>query len=117
MSLSDDILEKSIAAAISSIEVYNKPTFAFREETFSILMTSAWELMLKAKFIKDKGEDFNAIVVTHKVTLPDGKVEDHPKSNRSGNAITFDVTHMLNLLSTQSPCIISKPCLSNSFAG
>lgn len=37
----DAILEKSIACAVSAIEIYNKPDFKYREETFSILMINA----------------------------------------------------------------------------
>src|SRR5208283_3351467 len=41
------LVEKAIDAAISAIEVYNKPRFRYREETFAILMLNAWELLLK----------------------------------------------------------------------
>ncbi|MEF1307950.1 DUF3644 domain-containing protein, partial [Vibrio owensii] len=51
------MLEKSISACISAIEIYNKPNFMHREETFSILMTNAWELLLKAKLVKDGDEE------------------------------------------------------------
>ncbi len=43
------LLDKSVQAAISAIEIYNKPDFKYREESFSILMVNAWELLLKAK--------------------------------------------------------------------
>ena len=43
------LLDKSIGAMISAIEVYNKPSFRYREETFSVLAINAWELLLKAK--------------------------------------------------------------------
>ena len=38
---------------IAAIEVYNKPDFLYRGETFSILAINSWELLLKAKHIKD----------------------------------------------------------------
>ena len=47
--LSQEFAQKSISAAISAIEIYNKPDFSFREEAFSLLMVNAWELLLKAK--------------------------------------------------------------------
>lgn len=53
---SQELVEKSIAAMISAIEVYNKPDFKYREETFSILSINAWELLLKAKWLKDHNE-------------------------------------------------------------
>ena len=43
------LLEKSLGAALSAIEVYNKPDFRHREECFVILLVNAWELLLKAK--------------------------------------------------------------------
>ena len=49
MSLSKcNALVKKAVATSSAIEVYNKPSFEYREETFSILMINAWELLLKA---------------------------------------------------------------------
>jgi len=47
------LLEKSIQAVLSAIELYNKPIFSYREESFSILMVNAWELLLKAKKLKE----------------------------------------------------------------
>lgn len=35
-SKSSELLDKSIAAMISAIEIYNKPDFLYRGETFSI---------------------------------------------------------------------------------
>lgn len=40
-------IDKSVGAALSAIEIYNKPDFKYREETFAILMINAWELLLK----------------------------------------------------------------------
>jgi hypothetical protein len=51
LSRSARLLQSAEAALISSIEIYNKPAFAYREETFSILALNAWELMLKSKLL------------------------------------------------------------------
>jgi len=45
------MLEKSIAAMLSAIEIYNKPDFKYREETFSVLCINSWELLLKARVL------------------------------------------------------------------
>ena len=45
------MLEKSIAAILSAIEIYNKPDFKYREETFAVLCINSWELLLKAKIL------------------------------------------------------------------
>ena len=45
LSRSVRLLQNSEAALISAIEIYNKPTFEYREETFTILALNAWELL------------------------------------------------------------------------
>ena len=45
------MLEKSVAAMLSAIEIYNKLDFKYREETFAVLCINAWELLLKAKLL------------------------------------------------------------------
>jgi hypothetical protein len=46
-------VDKSIGACLAAIEIYNKPNFSYREEVFSILMLNAWELLLKARVMKE----------------------------------------------------------------
>lgn len=48
LSRSSRLLKNAEAALLPSIEIYNKPTFAYREETFAILALHAWELLIKA---------------------------------------------------------------------
>lgn len=83
------MLEKSISACISAIEIYNKPNFMHREETFSILMTNAWELLLKAKLVKDGDEEAQAIHIFSK---------DKPVISPSGNPKTISLGTALNRL-------------------
>lgn len=51
MPLSQDISKKAVAAAWAAIEIYNQPDFKHHEEAVSILMTNAWELLLKVKHL------------------------------------------------------------------
>ena len=44
------LYEKSVSAMMSAIEIYNKPDFKYREETFAILAINSWELLLKSKW-------------------------------------------------------------------
>lgn len=46
------LLDKSIGSMLSAIEIYNKPNFQYREETFAILAINAWELLLKAYYLR-----------------------------------------------------------------
>lgn len=47
-----ELLDRGIAAMLSAIELYNKPSFHYRREAFSILVINAWEL-LKAKMFNN----------------------------------------------------------------
>ena len=89
MTLSKTIADKSVHAAIASIEIYNKPDFHFREEAFSLLMTSAWELLLKAKWLADHSEDESS--------LYERDSEGKTRLSRSGNPCT----HSLNYLAAK----------------
>ena len=51
-SRSRTLADKSIDAMLAAIEVYNKPTFAYREESFAILAINSWELLLKARLLQ-----------------------------------------------------------------
>lgn len=51
--LEERLVDKSIEAFILGIEIYNKPTIVYRVEGFSFFICNAWELMLKAKLLKD----------------------------------------------------------------
>lgn len=81
------LVEKSISAMLSAIEVYNKPTFEYREETFSILAINAWELLLKARILKLDKNRVSAIIVYTKKSRRNGEptTKLYRKKNRSGN--------------------------------
>lgn len=48
------LLGNAKAAMMAAIEIYNKPTFDYRDECFVILLLNAWELALKAVVSKQK---------------------------------------------------------------
>lgn len=87
------LLNKSIQSAISAIEIYNKPDFKYREESFSILMINAWELLFKAKILCDSNGKLNFIYIPEKKTTKEGKPlkRFYPKRNRSNNPRTLDI--------------------------
>jgi len=59
----EKLIDNSLSAALSSIEIYNKPDFKYREEIFTILLINAWELLLKAKILKDANDDITSLYV------------------------------------------------------
>lgn len=88
------LLEKSVQAALSAIEIYNKPDFKYREESFTILLVNAWELLLKSKILKDNKNSLKSIYVKDfsKKTKKDQPFKNPPyKTSRSGNIMTIDI--------------------------
>ena len=52
------LLGNSKAAMMAAIEIYNKPTFKYRDECTVILLLNAWELVLKAVLSKNRQSVF-----------------------------------------------------------
>ena len=50
-SISKQLLDRAVLAMVAAIEVYNKPGFPYRNESFTILAINGWELLLKAKWL------------------------------------------------------------------
>lgn len=90
MITSQKLAAKSVHAAVSAIEVYNKPDFHFREEAFSLLMTNAWELLLKAKWLSDHKEKVESLYEQN----PDGTY----RTNRCKNPITLGILNLASKL-------------------
>jgi hypothetical protein len=101
------LLEKSQQAAISAIEIYNKPDFKYREEAFCILMVNAWEILLKAKILKDNKNVLKSIYIPLKTVTKDKKITKrfYPKINRAGNPMTINIFNALKKLNIDSTLI------------
>ncbi len=83
------LLDNSIAAALSAIEIYNKPDFRYRNEIFVILIVNSWELLLKAKIIKDT-KKINSIYSYDGI---------HIKKNRNNSPLTLELVGAMRKLS------------------
>jgi len=96
----DIIIDKAINALISAIEIYNKPDFKYREENFCVLMVNAWELLLKAKIIKDNNYDKKSIYVKYFPENKDGTKSKkfRYKKSQSGNYLTIDINKCIKAL-------------------
>jgi hypothetical protein len=81
------LLQNAEAALISAIEIYNKPAFAYREETFAILALNAWELLLKAKLLQVEKNNARCLYIYATRELAPGRqsVKKYVKRNRTGN--------------------------------
>ena len=81
----ESIIEKSIACAVSAIEIYNKPDFKYREETFTILIINAWELILKAKKIKENKGNIKVLYIKEFIKNAENKNTKKWKYKKSNN--------------------------------
>ena len=92
------LLSKSIQAVLSAIELYNKPTFSYREESFAILMVNAWELLLKAKRLKDNRGKITCLYIPTSKTTKAGKPRQRQKykPTKSGNFMTIGVSELID---------------------
>lgn len=100
------LLDKSVQAALSAIELYNKPNYQYREESFTILMVNAWELLLKAKIVEDSSNRLESIyVIDSTQRRKDGKPYKKPryKVGRSGNKVTIGIHSAIRKLELSEP--------------
>ena len=95
-SKTQELLDKSIAAMVSAIEIYNKPNFLYRGETFSILAINSWELLLKAKMLHENNNRASSLYVFQEVKKKDEQKSKRKivKRTRSGNPFTHSLDYL-----------------------
>lgn len=107
------LVHKSIDCMVSAIELYNKPDFKYREEAFSIMAVNAWELLLKAKIVKDNDNKLNSIYIREVIKKKDGKSSNKWKwkESRSGNKYTVEIIGAARKLLNKK--VIDEICCAN----
>jgi Protein of unknown function (DUF3644)/EC042_2821-lke REase len=95
-----ELLEKSIAAMVSAIEIYNKPDFLYREETFAVLAINSWELLFKAKWLQMNANKLTSLFVYEYKVKKDGSKSNTKKvkNTRSGNPLTHGLDYIAKKL-------------------
>lgn len=48
-------------ALLAAVEIYNKPTVQYREQTATFLLVNAWEVLIKARIVQENGGRIQAI--------------------------------------------------------
>jgi hypothetical protein len=81
---------------IAAIEVYNKPSFPYRAETFAILAINSWELLFKAKWLADNGNKERSLFIFEPRTNAQGvkSKKQYVKTTRSGNPFTHSADYL-----------------------
>ena len=115
LSRSHRLLNKAESALISAIEIFNKPDFHYREETFAILALNAWELLLKAKYLADNGNDLRSIYVYEHRRTKSGEFSKkwYLKRNRAGNAHTLGLGQIISEIDKAHPGLLPKQLRDN----
>jgi hypothetical protein len=110
-----ELLDKSIAAMVAAIEVYNKPDFRYREETFSVIAVNAWELASKAYLLKLSNNRLNSLYVYERKQKKDGTPSKkwRIKYNKSGNSITHSLGYTLTRIETMTGKSMSPALKAN----
>ena len=87
------LLDKSINSMLSAIEIYNKPNFSYREETFAILAVNSWELLFKAYLLKRNSYKLNCLYKMEFIVKKNGENSKRrrPTINRAGNPMTIGI--------------------------
>lgn len=100
---------------ISAIEIYNKPDFKYREETFSVLCINAWELLLKAKVLNLSGNNISALISMENKALKGGKKskKKYKKTNRSGNPLSINLFEAYRVITEDYGVKINKAVHDN----
>lgn len=97
----ESLIDKSLGSMLSAIEIYNKPDFKYREETFAILAVNSWELLLKARLLRINNFRNNSIYC-YKAYINKSGVKSKKKKvldrNRSNNPKTISIITALQRL-------------------
>jgi hypothetical protein len=99
---------------MSAIEIYNKPTFAYREETVAILALNAWELLLKAKLVAIKNNDLRCLYMYSRKQIVPGQQskKQYIKRNRTGNKMTIGIDGCIAQLEKEGT-VVPEPVKKN----
>ena len=88
-SRSQELLDRAIAATVAAIEIYNKPDFPYRSESFCILAINGWELLLKAKWLNENDNKIRSLYVMENPKKKDGTRSKRKRFKRTRSQIPF----------------------------
>jgi|ERR1700733_14760295 len=109
------LVEKATAAMVAAIEIYNKPTFDYREETFCLLALNAWEILLKARIIQSNGGDFRRVYVYETRETKAGKKsrKKYIRRTESGSPRTISLHDSIHALDRGTECKLPETVKAN----
>ena len=109
------LLRKSISACVAAMEIYNKPVMPHRDEAFAMLAVSAWELLLKARLLREAKNKLRAIQVLVPIVGKSGKPSKRLRieCNRAGNPRTISFGDAVQRVSSLPKQKLDPACAAN----
>jgi hypothetical protein len=106
---------KSREACLSAVETYNRASTMYREETFAILMINAWELLLKARIMRENSGKASCLYEFKPRRKKDGGASKlkEIKKTRSGAPMTIGLERAYNLVSGYKRHRVDQSCIAN----
>jgi len=88
---------------LAAVEIYNKPNFAYREESFAILAINSWELLFKARVLQLSKNRMSSILKYERHQKMDGTKSEklYRVKNRSGTHLSVGLFGAIDLLQSE----------------
>lgn len=95
-----ELTDRAISAMSAAIEIYNKPGFPYRGESFAILAVNGWELLLKAKWLAIHQNKESSLYVRDRRRKSNGEwsKKRYIKKTRSGASCTYGLGYLSSKL-------------------
>jgi len=99
-SRANELLDRAVAAMAAAVEIYNKPGFPYRTESFTILAINGWELLLKAKWLHLKRHNIRSLYVydTRQTLAGNKSKRQYIRRRSSGTPFTIGMTKIASSL-------------------
>lgn len=109
------LVTKSREACLSAVETYNRASAMYREETFAILMINAWELLLKARIMRENGGKASSLYEFRHRRKKDGNASKLKKikKTRCGAPMTIGLDRACNLVAGYTRDRVDQSCIAN----
>lgn len=94
------LTDRATSAMSAAIEIYNKPGFPYRSESFAILAVNGWELLLKAKWLAIHQNKESSLYVHERRRKANGEwsKKRYIRKTRSGASYTHGLDYLASQL-------------------
>jgi hypothetical protein len=111
-------VDKAVSALTAAVEIYNKPNWEYREETFALLAVNAWELLLKARVLQRNDNDLRSLYEYGTRATKSGRpsAKKYVQRNPSGTARTISLQRCISKLQNDAQSNLPPEVRANLLA-